>query len=210
MSSNGREMSGIPFIVSAPSGAGKTTLCKKAVDFFANFRHSISYTTRKPRPGEVNGVDYKFVDDAEFDRMIEWDEFIEHAGVYGRRYGTSQADLETLLSQGYDVILEIDVQGAQSVRGKLKGGVSVFILPPSIEACEERLKGRGKDSPEEIQKRLRIAEAEIGKAPEYDYIIINDKLEEAFEIFKSIIIAEKAKTPKMLDKVEKLFGAYIK
>ncbi|MBI5644208.1 MAG: guanylate kinase [Deltaproteobacteria bacterium] len=203
-------MSGIPFIVSAPSGAGKTTLCKMAVDFFPDLRHSISYTTRKPRPGEVDGVDYKFIDDAVFDKMVESGEFLEYAGVYGKRYGTSGKDLEALLDQGLSVILEIDVQGADKVRPVLKNGVDIFILPPSIEACADRLRSRGKDTPVEIEKRLKIAEDEIKKAPEYDYIIVNDDLEEAFEKFKSIITAEKAKTERMLGAVERLFGASVK
>lgn len=199
-------MNGIAFIVSAPSGTGKTTLCKKAVDFFDGLRHSISYTTRKARPGEVNGVDYNFVDDAVFDRMIERGEFLEYAGVYGKRYGTSRTDLERLLAGGVDVVLEIDVQGAEKAMGVLKGAVSVFIMPPSLKACEERLTARGKDTPEEIHKRLKIAEQEIRQAPGYDYVIINEDLEEAFGALKAIIAAERSKTPRMMEKVKGLFG----
>lgn len=203
-------MGGIPFIVSAPSGAGKTTLCKMAVDFFPELRHSVSYTTRQPRPGEVDGVDYKFVDDTGFDAMVERGEFLEHAGVYGKRYGTSRLDLEKLLSAGVDVLLEIDVQGAQGARARLKGAVSVFILPPSLKACEDRLKGRGKDTPEEIQKRLRIAEAEVRQASHYDYIIINDRLTAAFETLKAVVIAERARSARMAEKVTGLFGDIMK
>lgn len=199
-------MGGIPFIVSAPSGAGKTTLCKKAVDFFPDLRHSISYTTRKPRNGEVNGADYWFIDDRVFDEMIARDEFLEYAGVYGKRYGTSKKDLDNLLSEGLSVILEIDVQGADQTRERLPGAIGVFILPPSIEACRVRLKQRGKDTPEEIEKRLKIALDEVNKASLYDYIIINDDLEAAFEHFKSVIAAEKARTPRMLEKVAGIFG----
>lgn len=200
-------MSGIPFIVSAPSGAGKTTLCKMAVDFLPDLRHSISYTTRQPRPGEADGVDYWFVDDAAFDSMIKDGEFLEYAGVYGKRYGTSKKALEKLLAEGYSVILEIDIQGARNVREKLEGGVHIFILPPSLEACEERLKARGKDSPEEIKKRMKIAVEEIGKAPLYDYIIINDDLKEAFEKMKSIVMAERSRSVRMMDRVKRLFGS---
>lgn len=199
-------MKGIPFIVSAPSGAGKTTLCKMAVDFFHDLRHSISYTTRPPRDGEVDGVDYRFIDNAEFARMVASGEFLEHAGVHGKNYGTSRKDLETLLEKGTDVILDIDVQGAGNVRGSLAGGVFIFILPPSVEACEQRLRGRAKDSEEEIKKRLRIALDEIKKAPDYDYIIINDDLDVAFERLKSIIKAEKVRTQRMIGKVRELFG----
>lgn len=200
-------MKGVPFIVSAPSGAGKTTLCKMAVAFFPGLRHSISYTTRPPRAGEVDGEDYRFVDDAGFDRMVESGEFLEYAGVHGKRYGTSRKDLSGLLDGGTDVILDIDVQGAEKVRGRLSGGVYIFILPPSVQACEERLRSRGKDSPEEIKKRLRIALDEIKKAPEYQYIIINDNLTAAFEKLKSILIAEKAASRRMMPRVAELFGA---
>jgi len=199
-------MKGIAYIVSAPSGAGKTTLCKMAVDFFPGLRHSVSYTTRPPRAGEVDGEDYRFVSDHEFDRMIEEGEFLEHAGVHGKRYGTSRKDLSAMLSAGTDVILDIDVQGAEKVRERLSGGVCIFILPPSVEACEQRLKSRGKDSEQEIQKRLKIALDEIKKAGDYRYIIINDALDEAFEKLKAIIVAEKAASPRMMPRVEELFG----
>jgi guanylate kinase len=200
---------GIIFIVSAPSGTGKTTLCRKAVDFFPNLRHSISYTTRSPRPGEINGVDYWFVDDAAFDRMVENDEFLEYASVFGRRYGTSRKDLEEMLSGGLDVILDIDVQGAEKARKRLNNGVYVFILPPSIEACEERLRSRGKDRPEEIKKRLKISLDEIKNAPLYEYIIINDVLDSAFEKLKSIIISERSKTKRMLSSIREIFAGII-
>lgn len=199
-------MRGIPFIVSAPSGAGKTTLCKRTVDFFGDFRHSISYTTRKPRPGETDGVEYRFIDDSVFDAMIERGEFIEYAGVYGKRYGTSRKDLEGLLASGCDIMLEIDVQGAVRVRETLDNTVSIFILPPSIEDCEKRLVSRGKDSPEEIRKRLKIAKEEIRRSTGYDYIIINDDLEQAFEKMKSIIVSEKARAFRMMKSVEDIFG----
>lgn len=200
---------GMIFIVSAPSGAGKTTLCRKAVDFFPDLRHSISYTTRQPRPGEINGMDYWFVDNATFDRMVENDEFLEYASVFGRRYGTSRIDLEGMLSRGLDVILDIDVQGAEKARKRLNNGVYIFILPPSVEACEERLKSRGQDDPEEIKKRLKIALDEIKNAPRYEYIIINDVLENAFEKLKSIIISEKSKSKRMLFSVREIFAGIL-
>lgn len=199
-------MKGIPYIISAPSGAGKTTLCRMASGHFPEIRNSISYTTRKPRPGEVNGRDYWFIDDAEFDRMVEKGEFLEHAGVYGKRYGTSKKDLEALLEDGFSVILEIDVQGAASVRKRLTDGVYIFILPPSLKACEQRLIERGKDSHEEIKKRLKIAEEEIRKAPEYDYIIVNDDLVRAFEELKAVMTAEKARAGRMQERLRELFG----
>ena len=200
-------MGGIPFIVSAPSGAGKTTLCKMAVDFFPDLRHSVSYTTRPPRPGETDGVEYRFVDDAEFDRMIEAGEFLEHAVVHGRRYGTARAVLTEVAEAGLDIIFEVDVQGAEKIKENLSGGVYIFIIPPSIDECRRRLKTRAKDSDEEIERRLQIAIEEISRAPKYEYIIINDELEDAFERLKAIIIAERSKSSRMMDRVIRLFGA---
>lgn len=203
-------MKGIAYIISAPSGAGKTTLCRMAAAHFPEVRNSVSYTTRKPRPGEVDGRDYWFVEDEAFDRMVDSGEFLEYAGVYGRRYGTSKKDLEALLDQGWSVILEIDVQGAARVRQTLKGGVYIFILPPSLEACEKRLIARGKDSPEDIRKRLKIAEEEIKKAPSYDYLIVNDELDRAFEELKSVMTAQKAATSRMEGRLRELFGDILK
>lgn len=203
-------MKGIAYIISAPSGAGKTTLCRMAAAYFPEIRNSVSYTTRKPRPGEVNGKDYWFVEDEAFDRMVEGGEFLEYAGVYGRRYGTSKKDLEALLDQGWSVILEIDVQGADKVRQTLKDGVYIFILPPSLEACEQRLITRGKDSLEDIKKRLKIAEEEIRKAPLYDYLIVNDDLDRAFEELKSVMIASRAASPRMEGRLMELFGDILK
>jgi len=203
-------MKGIAYIISAPSGAGKTTLCRMAAAHFPEVRNSVSYTTRKPRPGEVDGRDYWFVEDEAFDRMVDSGEFLEYAGVYGRRYGTSKKDLEALLDQGWSVILEIDVQGAARVRQALKGGVYIFILPPSLKACEKRLIARGKDSPEDIRKRLKIAEEEIKKAPSYDYLIVNDELDMAFEVLKSVMTAQKAATSRMEGRLRELFGDILK
>ena len=203
-------MKGIAYIISAPSGAGKTTLCRMAAAHFPEVRNSVSYTTRKPRPGEVDGRDYWFVEDEAFDRTLDSGEFLEYAGVYGRRYGTSKKDLEALLDQGWSVILEIDVQGADKVRQTLKGGVYIFILPPSLEACEKRLIARGKDSPEDIRKRLKIAEEEIKKAPSYDYLIVNDELDMAFEVLKSVMTAQKAATSRMEGRLRELFGDILK
>jgi len=202
-------MKGIAYIISAPSGAGKTTLCRMAAAHFPEIRNSVSYTTRKPRPGEVNGRDYWFIDDEAFDRMVAAGEFLEHAGVYGRRYGTSKKDLEALLEEGFSVILEIDVQGAANVRKRMEGGVFIFILPPSLKAAEERLSGRGKDTPEEMKRRLGIAVDEIRRAPEYDYIVVNDDLEKAFETFSSIIRAEKARSTRVKGALKGFFGGLI-
>lgn len=202
-------MRGIPFIVSAPSGAGKTTLCNMAVDFFGDLRHSISYTTRPPRQGEIDGVEYHFIGNAVFERMAQGGEFLEHAGVHGKRYGTSGKDLEALLSGGLSAMLDIDVQGATSVKKTLKGGVYIFILPPSMDVCEKRLRDRAKDSPEEISRRVAAAREEIKLASEYDYIIVNDDLGAAFEKLKAVIIAEKAKKARVAEKIREIFGIKI-
>jgi guanylate kinase len=197
---------GIPFIVSAPSGAGKTTLCKMAVEFFSEIGFSVSYTTRKPRDGEVDGVDYHFVDDRVFDGMVKKGEFLEHAGVHGSRYGTSRKDLETELGRGMDVLLDIDVQGAEQVQKHLEGGVYIFIVPPSVEDCEMRLKVRAKDSPGEIKKRVRASIEEIKRADAYEYIIINDDLDSAFERLKSVMVAERTRQKRVIGKVKEIFG----
>jgi guanylate kinase len=193
------------YVVSAPSGAGKTTLCKMAVERLKGLSHSISYTTRPPRPGETDGVEYHFVEEERFKSMIEGGEFVEHALVHGNRYGTARADLFSLVESGRDVMVEIDVQGANQIRKNLSGAVHVFILPPSPDACEKRLKARGKDSDEVIARRLRNALEEIREAPKYDYIIMNDDLEKAFEELKSVIVAEKLRKERMVDMVKEIF-----
>ncbi len=210
-------MSKRSFIISAPSGAGKTTLCRMLTAAFADMRDSISYTTRVQREGEVDGVDYHFIDDAKFAAMVEAGEFIEHAEVFGRKYGTSGADIENLLGLGLNVLLEIDVQGTTKIRKNLADGVYIFILPPSIEILKERLETRGNDTPEEIEGRLKISATEITHAPEYDYIIINDDLTAAFETLKAVVNAETSgvdggklvagtKKEAMIPRVKKIFG----
>ncbi len=196
---------GIPFIISGPSGAGKTTLYKLALSEIPGVRHSISYTTRPPRAGDVDGVDYHFVSEDVFKAMVSANEFIEHAHIHGNQYGTARADLEALLSGGSHVILEIDVQGAASMRKALAAGVYIFIAPPSIEACEKRLSARAKDSPEVIARRVRAAVEEIAHAPAYDYIVINDRLEDAFMRVKAIITAEAARSARLAPKIKELF-----
>ncbi len=197
---------GCLFVVSAPSGAGKTTLCNKAVEHFQTLDHSVSYTTRKPREGEVEGAHYHFVDDAAFDEMEKSGEFVESALVHGNRYGTSGGDLIELLKKGGDVIIEIDVQGAAQLKEKFSEAVFIFIVPPSIEACKERLMSRGKDSDEVILKRLEEAITEIKEARKYDYIVINDLLDRVFVVFKAIIMAEKVRKKRIVDDVEALFN----
>lgn len=170
---------GALFIVSAPSGAGKTTLVKMLMDHDQGIRHSISYTTRQPRPGEVHGKDYHFIDIQTFLGMRERGEFLEWAEVHGNFYGTSRVWLEDEMRAGRDTLLEIDWQGAQQVRQLMPQAVTIFIVPPSIEELERRLRGRGQDSEEVIQRRVAAALGELRHVDEFDFVIINNDLQEA-------------------------------
>jgi guanylate kinase len=187
-------MSGTLYIVSSPSGGGKTSLVKALLEAESDVRLSVSYTTRAPRPGEVNGRDYHFVSPADFDRMLKAAEFLESAEIYGNHYGTSQKWIDGERAAGRDVLLEIDWQGARQVRRLMPGAVSIFVLPPSIEVLESRLKGRGQDSPEVISRRLTAAREEMSHAAEYDYVIINEDFSCAALDLRSIIRAERLKT----------------
>jgi guanylate kinase len=185
---------GILFIVSGPSGAGKTTLYRKAVSALPNLLHSISYTTRTCRPGEVNNRDYTFISRAEFIAMVHTGEFAEWAEIHGELYGTSKRRLEEIVDSGVDAILDIDVQGAIQLKEKFKGGIYIFILPPSLEVMKERLENRMVNAKEEIEKRLEVALEEVKRYRQYDYVIVNSVLEDAFKELESIIIANRAKT----------------
>ena len=186
-------MSGTLFIVSSPSGGGKTSLVKALLEAEPEVRLSVSFTTRSPRQGEVNGRDYNFVAPREFTRMIEAGELLESAEIYGNHYGTSQKWVEAEFAHGRDVLLEIDWQGAQQVRRLMREVVSVFILPPSLQVLEERLKGRGQDAPEVMARRLAAAREEISHASEYNYVIINEVFDRAALDLRSIIRAERLK-----------------
>ncbi|MEI8362753.1 MAG: guanylate kinase [Betaproteobacteria bacterium] len=175
------------FIISAASGTGKTSLIRALRGEDAHLKLSISHTTRKPRPGEVDGVDYHFVDEAAFMKMLEQAQFLESAEVHGARYGTSQAAVEALLKAGFDVILEIDWQGAAQVRRLHPQAVSVFVLPPSVETLEQRLNSRGQDSRETIAKRVAAARAEMAHVSEFDYVTINDDFNDALQDLSAII-----------------------
>jgi guanylate kinase len=178
------------FVVSAPSGAGKTTLCHMAVKAFPGMTISVSFTTRQPRPGEVPGEHYSFIDQGDFRDMINDGDFIEWAEVHGNFYGTSKGRIESIISKGNDVILDIDVQGARQIREHYPESILVFVLPPSLEVLKKRLFERMSDSPEVIAMRLKKARAEISEYKHYDYVIVNNLLEEAFSAFSSIIRAE--------------------
>ena len=190
-------MSGILFIITAPSGAGKSSLIDALLKDDPRLRLSISYTTRAPRPGEVNGREYHFVDDKTFVAMLERGEFLESAEVHGNRYGTSQAVIREALARGQDLMLEIDWQGAQQVRRLYPGCVGAFILPPSVAELERRMRLRGQDTDEVIRRRLASAEEEISHAPEFDYAIINKDFDEARQDLQAIIRVERLKKSRL-------------
>ena len=182
---------GTLYIVSAPSGAGKTSLVKALIEAQEQIRVSVSHTTRAMRPGEVDGVNYHFVAREAFIEMLERDEFLEHAEVFGNLYGTSQRWLEQTLKEGYDLILEIDWQGAQQVRRLMPQAKSIFILPPTQEALRQRLNNRGQDSEEIIERRMREAVSEMSHYVEYDYLVINDDFSHALSDLQSIFRANR-------------------
>jgi guanylate kinase len=189
---------GLLYIVSAPSGAGKTTLLKRVMDYFPNIKFSISYTTRPPRPGERDGKDYHFISPQRFQQMVKEKAFAEWAEVLGNRYGTPLDSIREIRSQGIDLMLDIDSQGARQIKERFNGGVFIFILPPSLEALKQRLKARGGDEQEVIEFRVSKARDEMKQAVWYNYFIINDNFEEAVEQLKSIIIAERCRRERVL------------
>jgi guanylate kinase len=191
-------MSGCLFIVSAPSGAGKTTLVSGLIAADPLVRKSVSYTTRQPRPGEENGRDYHFVSEEQFERMGADGEFLEMARVHGNLYGTSRRAVENECAAGHDVLLEIDWQGAQQIRKLQPDAVAIFVLPPSIEALEKRLRGRGHDSPDVIHRRVAAARGEISHVGEFDYVIINEEFKRAAQDLISIVRAERLRLPRQL------------
>ncbi|MFC0337498.1 guanylate kinase [Kushneria avicenniae] len=182
---------GTLYIISAPSGAGKTSLVRELVAATDNIGVSVSHTTRHRRTGETDGINYHFVDEPTFEAMIQRHEFFEHAWVFDRHYGTSRIEVEKRLSHGEDVILEIDWQGARQVRQQMQEAVSIFILPPSREALRERLAGRGQDDAVTIDRRMRDAISEMSHFDEYDYLVINDDFATAVDELKGLIGAER-------------------
>jgi guanylate kinase len=206
MSSSGR---GLLFIVSAPSGAGKTTLVERLVERVPNLTMSRSYTSRPARAGEMDGVDYNFVTRRRFEEMIAGGEFLECADVFGNLYGTSSADTGRILEAGNDVVLVIDVQGARKVR---RGGIdatAIFVMPPSFGALEERLRGRSKDSEDAIQRRLQVARDEVAAFAEYDYLVVNDELTAAVDRLRGIVVAERARLRSMRGEAERIVGTFL-
>lgn len=184
---------GTLFVISAPSGAGKTSLVKALLEQTENIGVSVSHTTRAMREGEQDGIDYHFIEKDVFVSMVEQGAFLEHAQVFDNFYGTAVANIEAKLKQGEDVILEIDWQGAAQVRKQLPYAVNIFILPPSQAALEERLRGRGQDSDEIIARRMRDAKSETSHYSEYDYLVVNDEFENALLELKGIVLARRCR-----------------
>lgn len=175
------------YVVSAPSGAGKTSLVKALMDREPGLRFSVSYTTRPPRPNEVEGRDYHYIDPDEFRRMVERGEFLEHARVFDNFYGTGREAVREALAAGQILLLEIDWQGARQVRASMPAAHSIFILPPTRRALEERLTARSTDSPDVIRRRLKDAQRDIAHWIEFDYVVINDRFEQALADFQAIV-----------------------
>jgi guanylate kinase len=184
---------GLLFVVSAPSGTGKTTVVERLVQIVPDLALSRSYTSRVARAGESDGVDYNFITRPRFEQMIAADAFLEWADVFGNLYGTCAADADRALAAGRDLVLVIDVQGARHVRLRRSETVGVFVLPPSFEVLERRLRGRSKDSEEAMQRRLDMARAEVAAFVEYDYVVVNDRLDACVDRLRSIIMAERAR-----------------
>jgi len=182
----------LPFVVSAPSGTGKTTVCRALVEDDPKLEFSVSHTTRAPRPGERDGVDYHFVDGETFLELVKAERFVEHAEYNGRLYGTSHEAIDAPLGRGHDVLLEIEVQGAAQIRARRPDARFVFLVPPSLAALEARLRGRGTDSAEVIARRLAIAGNELRAVQGFDYVVVNESLEEAIAAVREILAAERS------------------
>lgn len=185
---------GVLFIVSAPSGAGKTSLCRELIDRFGDLRQSVSFTTRQPRDGEIDGSDYHFVEKPVFQQMVAERQLAEWAEVHGNCYGTSLQTLIDAAEQGVDLLLDIDFQGAAQLKQNYRHGVFVFILPPDFAELERRLRGRDTDSDQVIANRLKNAEREISEAGWYDYLVVNDDFQTALEQLSAIVIAERCRS----------------
>jgi guanylate kinase len=197
------------FIVSAPSGTGKTTLVERLVPIVPNLRMSRSYTSRSARAGERDGVDYNFVSRERFALMIRDGAFLEHADVFGNFYGTCAADTEAVLAAGADVVLVIDVQGARQVRSCGMENVGIFVPPPSAAVLEQRLRGRSKDTEEQMRRRLTVAFSEVSEFEQYDYVVVNDELDAAVDRLRAIVLAERAKVKAMRGTAEEILRTFM-
>ena len=199
---------GLLFIVSAPSGTGKTTGVERLVEVLPGLVRSRSYTSRAARAGEIDGVDYNFITRERFEAMVGRGEFLEHADVFGNLYGTRAEDTDRLLASGRDVVLVIDVQGAQLVRARGIENVAVFVLPPSFEVLERRLRGRSKDPEEAIRRRLRTALEELAVYGEYDYVVVNDELDRCVDRLRAFVVAERARLRSMRGSIEAILKTF--
>jgi guanylate kinase len=199
---------GLLFIVSAPSGTGKTTLVERLVQVVPRLRMSRSYTSRTARAGEHDGADYNFISRERFEAMIAEHAFLESADVFGNYYGTSAGDTEAMLAAGEDVVLVIDVQGARQVRGRGIETVGVFVLPPSAAVLETRLRGRSKDTEEQILRRLDVARTEVGEFAQYEYVVVNDDLDGAVNRLRAIVMAERARVKSMRAEAETIIDTF--
>ena len=199
-------MNGLLFVVTAPSGAGKTSLINALLADDRGLTLSVSYTTRRPRPGEQNGREYHFVDLPRFEAMLERGEFLESAEVHGHRYGTSQKVIDEVRARGRDLVLEIDWQGAEQVRRLYPESIGIFILPPSMAELERRLRARAQDSDEVIRRRLRNAAAEMSHAAEFKYAIINNNFDDARQDLRAVVRAERLATGRQLERHPEVFN----
>jgi guanylate kinase len=196
------------FVVSAPSATGKTTVAERLVQVVPGLEMSRSYTSRAARPGERNGVDYHFVSRSDFEEGIRRGDFLEWADVFGNLYGTSRADTERRLATGVDLMFVIDVQGARQVRTVLANTVAIFVLPPSFEVLERRLRGRSHDAEDAIQRRLKTARSEVSAFTEYDYVVVNDSLDHCVAEMQNIVLAERARTARRGPQVRPIVATF--
>ena len=204
----GRSRRGLLFVVSAPSGTGKTTVVERLVQVVPDLALSRSYTSRAIRTGETDGIDYNFITRTRFESMVASDAFLEWADVFGNLYGTCAEDAEKELAAGRDLVLVIDVQGARQVRRRCAGTVGVFVLPPSFEVLERRLRGRSKDSEAAMQRRLQTARDEVAAFVEYEYVVVNDELDACVDRLRSIVLAERARLRSMRTAAEHIVDTF--
>ena len=202
------DIRGLLFIVSAPSGTGKTTLVERLVQILPNLRMSRSYTSRDARAGERNGIDYHFISREDFERRIKAMEFLEWADVFGNYYGTAITDVDRMLEAGQDVVLVIDVQGARQIKARGVDHSAIFVMPPSFAVLEQRLRGRSKDSEEQMQRRLDTARGEASSYVDYDYVVVNDELNATVVRLQEIIAAERSRVHRMKPVAERIIKTF--